>query len=89
MWRASKTEISLGIEKTLVDIMKKITEHYQNVIVSLSDLQFYAKEKFLRDQLSGRTREFRHHILQRVDAVSAVLNLDEFPSEDGAFFDIL
>lgn len=53
---ASKTNISLSIKMTIVDIMKKILQYQGEDKVSLFDHQLYAEEKFLREQLSGRTR---------------------------------
>lgn len=51
----------------------------------LVNLQFNAKMKILRDQLSRRMRSYRHPFVLRDDALSVVIDPDKFPSEDGEF----
>lgn len=87
-WTASKTDIKIWIEKTIVVIMKKISVNYDEEIVSLPEIQFYVKAKFLHDHLSGRTRAHWRHSVQRVDAVPVALNADKFPSKNGAFYSL-
>lgn len=75
----------MWVEKTIVDIMKNIPEHYGDKTVSSSYLQFHDRAKFLRNQLRRRTHAYRHHAVQRGDAVSVVRDLDKFLGKDDAF----
>lgn len=83
---ASKNDIEMWMERTIVDAMKKIPQRCCKEKISLPDLQFNTKAKFLRYRPNGRMSANRDHVVQRGNVVSEVLTLDKIPSENGAFF---